>query len=134
MRARGKDGQHVAAAQDFSWTCASDRSRTPRFHPYCIGGMIFSCAPWRPKWGLSRKTITVTEQENEWIEARIDGGDFTNDSEYIRDSIRGDQDCQSEVDAIRGELIQGAESGEPQAFDDDLFKEQMAAKHARKVR
>ena len=79
--------------------------------------------------GTTRKTIAITEQRNEWI----DGGTFTRDSEYFRDSIRRDQDRQSEVDAIRGDLIQGEESGEPQAFNGDLFKEQMAAKHARKV-
>ncbi len=74
--------------------------------------------------GTTRKTITVTEQENEWIKAPIDSGAFTSDSEYIRDLIRRDHDSQSEVDAIRGELIKGEESGEPQAFDGDLFKEQ----------
>ncbi len=72
--------------------------------------------------GTTRKTITVTEQENEWIKARINSGAFTSDSEYIRDLIRRDQARQSEVDAIRGELIKGEESGEPQAFDGDLFK------------
>ena len=74
--------------------------------------------------GITRKTIIITEQENEWIKARIDSGDFTSDSEYIRDLIRRDQASQFEVQAIRGELIQGEESGEPQAFNGDLFKEQ----------
>ena len=83
--------------------------------------------------GTTRETITVTEQENEWIKARINSGAFTSDSEYIRDLIRRDQARQSEVDAIRGELIKGEESGEPQAFDGDLFKK-MAAGHARTVR
>ena len=84
--------------------------------------------------GTTRKTITVTEQQDRWIKAQIDGGDFTNDSEYIRDLIRRDQARQFEIDAIRSELIQGEESGQPQAFNSDLFKEQMAAKHARKAR
>ena len=35
----------------------------------------------------TRKTITVTEQQNKWIKARIAAGEFTNDSEYIRDLI-----------------------------------------------
>ena len=86
------------------------------------------------KMGTTRKTITVTEQQDRWIKAQIDGGDFTNDSEYIRDLIRRDQARQFEIDAIRSELIQGEESGQPQAFNGDLFKEQMAAKHARKAR
>ena len=83
--------------------------------------------------GTTRKTITVTEQQDKWIKAQIDGGDFTNDSEYIRDLIRRDQARQSEVEVIRGELIRGEESGQPQAFDGELFKEQTAAKHTPKV-
>ena len=83
--------------------------------------------------GTTRKTITVTDQQNEWIKAQIEGGDFTNDSEYIRDLIRRDQARNSEIDAIRGELIKGEQSGDPQPFDGDVFKEEMAAKHARKA-
>ena len=83
--------------------------------------------------GTTRKTITVTDQQDEWIKAQIEGGDFTNDSEYIRDLIRRDQARNSEIYAIRGELIKGEQSGEPQPFDGDLFKEEMAAKHADKT-
>ena len=42
--------------------------------------------------GTTRKTITVTDQQDQWIKAQIEAGDFTNDSEYIRDLIRRDQD------------------------------------------
>ena len=45
-----------------------------------------------------------------------------------------DQARQSEMDAIRGALIKGEESGQPQAFSSNLFKEKMAALHVRKVR
>ena len=84
--------------------------------------------------GTTRKTITVTGQQDEWIKTRIAAGDFTNDSEYIRDLIRRDQARQAEIDAIRRELIKGEESGEPRPFDDELFKEKMAAKHAGRSR
>lgn len=84
--------------------------------------------------GTTRKTITVTEQQDKWIKAQIDGGDFINDSEYIRELIRRDQARQSEVDVIRSALIRGEESGRPQTFNGDRFKKRMAAKHARTVR
>lgn len=38
--------------------------------------------------GTTRKTITVTDQQDNWIKAQIAAGEFTNDSEYIRDLIR----------------------------------------------
>ena len=82
----------------------------------------------------TRKTITVTTQQDEWIKAQIAAGDFTNDSEYIRDLIRRDQVRQAEVELIRSELIKGEESGEPGPFDGGLFKEKMADKHAGNAR
>ena len=83
--------------------------------------------------GTTRKTITVTDQQDEWIKAQIKGGDFTNDSEYIRDLIRRDQSRMLEVDVIRSELIKGEQSGEPKPFDAKRFKAGMTAKHARKT-
>jgi len=38
-----------------------------------------------------RKTITQTSKQDAWIKAQIERGDYTNDSEYIRDLVRRDQ-------------------------------------------
>ena len=84
--------------------------------------------------GTVRKTITVTVQQDQWIKAQIAAGDFTNDSEYIRDLIRRDQARRARVDAIRSELIKGEASGEPEPFDGELFKEEMVAKHVGQTR
>lgn len=78
----------------------------------------------------TRKTITVTDQQDSWIKAQIAAGEFTNDSEYIRDLIRRDQASQANIEAIRAALIEGEQSGESQSFDVDLFKKEMIAKHA----
>lgn len=77
----------------------------------------------------TRKTITVTEQQDSWIKAQIVAGKFTNDSEYIRDLIRRDQASKAEIETIRAALIEAEESGEPKPFDSDLFKKNMKAKH-----
>jgi antitoxin ParD1/3/4 len=84
--------------------------------------------------GTTRKTITVTDQQDNWIKAQIAAGHFTNDSEYVRDLIRRDQTSQADIEAIRAALIKGEESGEPQPFDGSQFKLEMAAKHGDKVR
>lgn len=84
--------------------------------------------------GTTRKTITLTEQQDEWIKAQIEAGRFTNDSEYIRDLIRRDQARDVEIEAIRAELIRGEESGRPLPFDAERFKRNMTAKHAKKAR
>ncbi len=38
-----------------------------------------------------RRTITRTEQQNTWIAAQIDAGNYTNDREVIHDLIRREQ-------------------------------------------
>ena len=84
--------------------------------------------------GTTRKTITVTDQQDDRIKAQIAAGQFTNDSEYIRDLIRRDQASQADIEAIRAALIWGEKRGEPQPFDSSQFKQEMAAKHTDKIR
>jgi antitoxin ParD1/3/4 len=77
----------------------------------------------------TRKTITVTDQQDNWIKAQIDAGRFTNDSEYIRDLIRRDQETNVEIDTIRAALVEAEQSGEPRPFDAAAFKKDMRARH-----
>lgn len=80
--------------------------------------------------GTKRKTITITENQDSWIKSQTNAGEFTNDSEYIRDLIRRDQTSQADIELVRAALIEGEESGEPQPFDIAQFKSAMTAKHA----
>ena len=79
--------------------------------------------------GTVRKTITLTDQQDSWIKAQIEAGHYTNDSEYIRDLIRREQERNAEIDAIRAALIEGETSGEPTSFDVAAFKRRMLAAH-----
>jgi antitoxin ParD1/3/4 len=55
-----------------------------------------------------RKTITLTDKQEEWIKSQIANGDYTNDSEYFRDLIRRDQD---KFQALRVAIEEGLTSG-----------------------
>lgn len=79
--------------------------------------------------GVVRKTITLTDQQDSWIKAQINAGHYTNDSEYIRDLIRREQERNIKIEAIRTALIEGESSGEPQAFDVAAFKRKMLSAH-----
>jgi antitoxin ParD1/3/4 len=79
--------------------------------------------------GTVRKTITLTEQQDSWVKAQIEAGHYTNDSEYIRDLIRREQERSNEIEAIRNALIEGETSGEPKRFDVAAFKQKMLAGH-----
>jgi antitoxin ParD1/3/4 len=72
-----------------------------------------------------RKTITLTDQQDGWIKSQIQAGHYTNDSEYIRDLIRREQERMADI----GALIEGENSGTPQPFDVQAFKARMTTAH-----
>ena len=76
-----------------------------------------------------RKTITLTDQQDSWIKSQIDAGQYTNDSEFIRDLIRRDQERGAQLEAVRAALIAGENSGEPRTFNSAEFKSRMRSKH-----
>ena len=58
-----------------------------------------------------RKTITLTDQQDRWVKARIAAGGFTNDSEYIRDLIRRDQEKSARYRSLEAAIQEGIDSG-----------------------
>ena len=76
-----------------------------------------------------RKTITLTDQQDNWVKAQIQAGHYTNDSEYIRDLIRREQERSAEIEAIRAALVEGEASGEAHPFNPAEFKQRMLAIH-----
>lgn len=76
-----------------------------------------------------RKTITLTDQQDSWVKAQIQAGHYTNDSEYIRDLIRREQERMGQLEVVRAALIEGENSGTPQVFDAQAFKQRMRATH-----
>ena len=60
---------------------------------------------------MTRKTITITEQMDDWVKGQIKAGKYGNDSEYFRDLIRKDQNRENSLDALRALLVEGEMSG-----------------------
>ena len=58
-----------------------------------------------------RKTVTFTEQQDKWIKAQIEAGEFTNDSEYLRNLVRLDQANKIKFLSLKSKLMEGLESG-----------------------
>ena len=67
-----------------------------------------------------RKTVTLTKQQDQWVKAQISAGRFTNDSEYIRDLVRRDQERHTSALGLRQAVQDGLDSGiyEGNAFED----------------
>lgn len=71
---------------------------------------------------MRRKTITLTEQQDDWVKGQVESGHFGNDSEYIRDLIRRDQQAKKRLATLRQALIEGESSGKPKPLDISAIK------------
>ncbi|GGC66308.1 type II toxin-antitoxin system ParD family antitoxin [Marinobacter halophilus] len=71
---------------------------------------------------MHRKTITLTEQQDDWVKGQIESGQFGNDSEYIRDLIRRDQQAKERLATLRQALAEGESSGKPKPLDISAIK------------
>jgi antitoxin ParD1/3/4 len=58
-----------------------------------------------------RKSITFTDQQDSWIKLKVKNGDFTNDSEYIRDLVRKDQAENIKLLELKQAIDEGLQSG-----------------------
>jgi len=58
---------------------------------------------------MTRKTITLTRQMDDFVKAQITTGRYGNDSEYFRDLVRRDQ-ARYDAELKIGELIDAAEA------------------------
>lgn len=74
-----------------------------------------------------RKTITLTKQQDGWIAAQVDAGDYTGVSEAIRDLVRSEQERRFGIEVVREALSEGEDSGVAEAFDFAAFKQRRAA-------
>ena len=69
---------------------------------------------------MVKKSITVTDQQEQWIQAQLATGHYASDSEVLRDLIRREQKRDVEVQAIRAALMEGEASGISPLSADDI--------------
>ena len=73
--------------------------------------------------GAVRKSITFTKQQDNWIKFKIHKGDYTNDSEYIRDLVRKDQARNARILELKEAIDQGLNSGVSNKTVSDIMKD-----------
>ena len=81
--------------------------------------------------GIVRKSITFTEQQDAFVKSLVEQGFYTNDSEYIRDIIRKDQERRKGIIDLNDALIEGIESGPSNATIDSIWEEAIKEYNAR---
>jgi len=60
---------------------------------------------------MIKKSITVTDQQENWIQAQMATGHYGTDSELIREALREKQMRTAEIESIRAKLIKAEENG-----------------------
>lgn len=79
---------------------------------------------------MIKKSITVTDQQEQWIQVQMASGHYASDSEVLRDLIRKEQMRNAQIDSIRNELIKAEGRGftdkTPQNIIQDVIKRKQA--------
>ena len=60
---------------------------------------------------LVKKSITITDRQEQWIRAQVASGVYGSDSEYFRTLIRQDQERNATFRALKEAVQEGVESG-----------------------
>ncbi len=60
---------------------------------------------------LVKKSITITDRQEQWIRAQVASGDYGSDSEYFRTLIRQDQERNATYRALKKAIQEGVDSG-----------------------
>ena len=72
---------------------------------------------------LVKKSITVTDRQEQWIKAQIASGEYGSDSEYVRDLIRRDQETNAQFRALKHAIQEGLASGETDKTVKEIWAE-----------
>ncbi|MGB0697440.1 MAG: ribbon-helix-helix domain-containing protein [Rhodospirillaceae bacterium] len=60
---------------------------------------------------MPRQTITLTEPNHQWLQARVDSGEFKTQTEAVNDALRRVREIENGVESIRAKLIRAEQRG-----------------------
>lgn len=69
---------------------------------------------------MIKKSITITEQQEAWIQAQLASGHYASDSEVVREALREKQMRTAEIERIRAALIHAEEGGYSDLGKEDI--------------
>jgi antitoxin ParD1/3/4 len=78
---------------------------------------------------MATMNISLPDPMRDWVQAQIEGGRYSNNSDYVRDLIRRDQERADKLNALQNAITKGIESGEDGTLDMDQIK-RLARKQA----
>ncbi len=83
---------------------------------------------------MKSMNISLPEPMKDWVDTRVEGGDYASASDYVRDLIRKDREFRVKREALIQALIEGEESGisEPQSLEE--FLAEMRVEYAEEIK
>jgi antitoxin ParD1/3/4 len=82
---------------------------------------------------MATMNVSLPDQMKAWVEAQVQGGQYGNVSDYVRDLIRRDQQSREQIKTLQAAITKGLESGISDRSMQDVLKEARskakAAKH-----
>ncbi|HBC06430.1 MAG TPA: type II toxin-antitoxin system ParD family antitoxin [Rhodospirillaceae bacterium] len=76
---------------------------------------------------MVKKSITVTDQQEAWIQGQLASGNYATDSELIREAIREKQTRADEIARIRSALVEAESGGMSDKSPEDIRRAVLAA-------
>ena len=74
---------------------------------------------------MVKKSITITDQQDSWIQTQMATGSYGTDSEFIREALREKQLRMNEISYIRAKLIMAEKSVEKYGWVDQTPEEML---------
>ena len=71
---------------------------------------------------MATMNISLPSPMRDWVEQQIQGGRYSNNSDYVRDLIRRDQELRDKTLALQQAITKGLESGLDGKLDMDEIK------------
>jgi antitoxin ParD1/3/4 len=60
---------------------------------------------------MPRQTVTISEPNHTWLQARVDSGEFKTHTEAVNDALRRAREIENGMEEIRAKLIRAEQSG-----------------------
>ena len=71
---------------------------------------------------MATMNVSLPDQMKEWVEKQIEGGHYSNSSDYVRDLIRRDQEYHDKHEILVKALEEGEKSGISEYTLDDVLR------------
>ncbi|MCF6318079.1 MAG: type II toxin-antitoxin system ParD family antitoxin [Proteobacteria bacterium] len=74
---------------------------------------------------MATMNISLPNPMRNWVQDRIDEGQYASSSDYVRDLIRKDQARNTKIEALQAAITEGLKSNDIENFDIKAFKKRM---------